>query len=184
MPTPLYPKILEQTLKTGEQKAKGFCTSKQLRRLMNRKTILATAQKATGVVNSPHYWAVYYHIGRKNLPPITPKSANVLVWFKDPRDDPRLTNGQSPVYRSEVRRLNLSAQQFRALRKAGKLIVTKRSPRSGPAKFNGNPFFSNTGGMQGMDARLKSISQREAYKHVESWLRQTGLKKKTIRRSL
>lgn len=78
----------------------------------------------------PHYWAVFYHDGRRGF---GPKRSQVLVWFKNPADDPRYSGGY-PVRRSQIRRLN-SAQFYRALR-AGKLIVARRV---GPARAQ--PFF-------------------------------------------
>lgn len=49
----------------------------------------------------PHYWAVYYHDGAAPFGPLT---ASVLVFFDDPRDDPRIASGY-PVRASEIRRL-------------------------------------------------------------------------------
>jgi len=55
----------------------------------------------------PHYWAVYYHDGRG---PVRPVNARKLVFFDDPRDDPRLRNGR-PVRESEVQRLTREQYQ-------------------------------------------------------------------------
>lgn len=49
----------------------------------------------------PHYWAVYYHDGRGSVHPDT---ARKLVFFDDPRDDPRIKGGR-PVKESDVQRL-------------------------------------------------------------------------------
>lgn len=180
------PAILREILTVAEQKAKGFCTSRQLRKGIGQIITETLPERARGFLSVPHYWALYYHLGRKNLPPIRPKSANVLVWFKDPKKDPRLNNGQSPVYRSQIKQLNLSAAEFKRLRHAGELIIAKRSPRTGPAQFEGNPFFSDKpgGGLAGIENNLVSISERETHKAVESWLKSSGLKNKTIVRNI
>jgi hypothetical protein len=147
---------------------------------MRRQVLIDTADKAAGVINVPHYWAIYYHEGRRV---ITPVSANFLVWFKDPKDDPRLINGKSPINRSDLKRLNLPASELRRLRKEGKLFMVKRSPRTGEPRFTGNPFFSNKpgGGMFGFNEEFKRLATKMAYDDIEAWLRRTGLKKKTIR---
>jgi len=176
------PAILREILTTAEQRAKGFCTSRQLRKGIGQVITELMPERVRGFLSVPHYWAYYYHVGRRNLPPIRPVGASVLVWFKDPNKDPRLNNGQSPIYRSQIKQLNLSAAEFKRLRKNGDLIIAKRSPRSGGASFEGNPFFSDKpgGGLAGIENSLTAISERETRKAVESWLRSSGLKKKTI----
>lgn len=49
----------------------------------------------------PHYWAVYYHDGRGAF---GPDRARKLVFFDDPKDDPRIKGGR-PVRESDVQRL-------------------------------------------------------------------------------
>jgi hypothetical protein len=183
MSKPLYGRILSNILEVAEQRAKGFCQSRQLRGTMNRQVLIDTPLRAYGVVNVPQYWAIYYHEGRRVISPV---SANFLVWFKDPKDDPRLNNGQSPIYESDIRRLNLPLQELRRLRDAGKLVITKRSPRSGSPSFKGNPFFSDKpgGGLAGIDRSFVSIAERETFKYVDQWLRKTGLKNKKITKNL
>ena len=191
MASNLYPSILRKVLEVGEQKSKGFCTSSQLRRGITRRSSVETPAQARGRLNVPHYWAVYYHEGRRVIRPV---SASVLVWFRNPNNDPRLKGGKSPVYKSDVRRLTKAQFQFwsnenRKARRRGApvpMVVSKRSPIAGRPSFLGNPFFSDkpAGGLAGLDQRLVSISTREAYSHVEDFLRTTGLKKKTIVRNL
>lgn len=54
----------------------------------------------------PEYWAVYYHDGRRGF---SSPSGGFLVFFADPRNDPRVAGGY-PVRASEVRRL--TAEEF------------------------------------------------------------------------
>lgn len=182
----LATRILDRSLQKGLEKAKAFCTSKQLRRSMFIKITEEAKRVSRGVIRSPQYWSIYYHIGRANFPPIRASSASYLVWFKNPRDDPRLTNGQYPMYRSQIKSLSslISKAEFRRLKEEGKLIVSKTSPRSGGASFPGNPFFSDTGGMVGFGADVGKIAQEEAYQYVESFLKKSGLKHKVIVRNV
>ena len=68
----------------------------------------------------PHYWAVYYHDGRG---PIRPVNGRYLVYFLDPEDDPRFKNGY-PVRAADIKRLELSPEEFKAAIASGKMIVT------------------------------------------------------------
>jgi hypothetical protein len=71
------------------------------------------------IVHIPHYWATYYHDGSG---PVTMPKGKYMVWFRDPKDDPRLKGG-FPVKRSQVRTLNLSKERFSQLVKEGKIII-------------------------------------------------------------
>lgn len=55
-----------------------------------------------GYLYIPHYWALYIHDGHRG--PIRPYRAQYLVWFRDPRDDPRLRDGY-PIRETDVKRL-------------------------------------------------------------------------------
>lgn len=85
------------------------------------------ARPATRIlVFVPHYWAWAYFLGRRAVSPVTAKK---LVWFVDPREDPRL-QPLPPVRLSERRRLRLPLSRFRELLRQGKLVVRDRA---GPA---------------------------------------------------
>lgn len=104
-------------------------------------------------IEIPHFWAVYVHDGRQA--PVYPRNGTFLIWWKDPRQDPRLRGGSTPQRASQLR--HLTPSQFRramrihrqALASGGDspIVVTRRVNRSTP----GNPFFSSgpRGGMQG-----------------------------------
>lgn len=59
----------------------------------------------------PHYWAVYVHDGRKA--PLRPRLASFFIWWRDPRQDPRLRRfgGVTPKRADQIPRLTPS--QFR-----------------------------------------------------------------------
>lgn len=111
----------------------------------------------------PHYWAVYYHDGRSGF---GPKDATFLVFFPDPKDDPRLIAGRSPERANQLRRLT-KAEFYRGLsentrrRKAGlppfMLVIQNEdgSPGTvGPAPAH--PFF--TEGMAGFALEADDIT--------------------------
>lgn len=50
----------------------------------------------------PHYWAVWYHDGRGRVEPVT---AQKLVFFDNPSDDPRIPGRRYPEREAQVRRL-------------------------------------------------------------------------------
>ena len=60
----------------------------------------------------PHYWAIYYHDGRGS---VSPRSAKKLVFFDNPREDPRNRGGARAVRASGERRLT-KAQYEQGLR--------------------------------------------------------------------
>ena len=185
---PINLRVLDRAMVIGLAKAKGFCSSQQLRKRLFAATDHIGPRVVKGVLRSPAYWSIYHHIGRKNMGVVTPRKTKMLAWFKNPKEDPRLINGESPIYRSQVKSLRdvMSPKEFRAAVDARKIIFSKTSPRSGSAEFDGNPFFSNNpgGGMAGFDEEVGQIAGEEASKEVEAMLQRTGLKKKTIVRSI
>lgn len=116
----------------------------------------------------PHYWAVYVHDGRKPF-----SKQKFMLWFRDPKDDPRLRGGY-PVRRSGVRRL--SRRQFyywlqknKEALAAGEpppMIVTKVIRKATPP----TRFFENDGGMKGFPDRAGEIVKREFSQHVKETL--------------
>jgi len=181
-------RVLDRAMVIGLAKAKGFCTSQQLRKYMFAATDHIGPRVVKGVLRSPAYWSIYHHIGRANMSVIHPSGASFLAWFKNPKEDPRLINGESPIYRSQVKSLRdvMSKDEFRAAVDARKIIFSKTSPRDGSAKFKGNPFFSNdpSGGMAGFNEEVGQVAREEASKAVGAMLQRTGLKKKTVIRTI
>lgn len=106
----------------------------------------------TGELVVDYYWAVFVHNGRA---PFSMPFGRYLVWFRNPKDDPRLDNGVSPRRVAQLR--HLTAEQFRAGLLANKtaiaagleppMVVRREIRTRTPAK----PFFSNApgGGMHG-----------------------------------
>jgi hypothetical protein len=186
----LYSKVLAKALQKAKERAESFCTSRQLRRELFTQVELDTPASASGFLRSPQYWAVYYQMGRRAMGIIRHKAAEYLVWFPNPKDDPRLVNGESPMHRSEVKSLRDvwgTGPEFNArmadARKAGKVVISKTSPTAGGSiRFEGNPYMKDEpgGGLYGMDRDINEIAAKEAYLEMENRLKASGLKKKTV----
>lgn len=114
----------------------------------------------------PHFWAWSVHKGRG---PVRPDKKRVLVWFRNPRDDPRYPGGVYPQRLSQRRELTKDQWDFwqlqnRLAQKNGQpepMIVATYSKEVTPGK----PFFSNRGpdgGMQGFPARATDMANAAA----------------------
>lgn len=91
-------------------------------------------------IGVPHYWAVYYHDGRRAAR--STRENGFLVWYKNPSDDPR-HGGNFPVRASQLRSLRqsgISLERLRADIEAGRAVIARTSPRSGRS-VAGKPFF-------------------------------------------
>jgi hypothetical protein len=88
------------------------------------------------IVHIPHYWARYYHDGSG---PITLSKGHYMVWFKDPKDDPRIRGGY-PVNRSDIQRLTLSKEEFTRLIKEEKIYVRQSVGRRKGKFFTRNAY--------------------------------------------
>jgi len=121
-----------------------------------------------------HYWAVYVHEGRNPF-----SKETLIVWWRDPRDDPRLRGGQTPARAKDLRRLTKAEfAQALALRRdwiAGggdpydsPVIITKTIRKETPAKR----FFGNRAGegMFGFVGLANQIGSEEFSKLVREEL--------------
>lgn len=91
-------------------------------------------------VGVPHYWAVYYHDGRRAAQ--SNRDNGFLVWYKNPQDDPR-HGGTFPVRASQLRSLKqagISLERLRADIDSGRAVIARYSPRS-RRRVAGKPFF-------------------------------------------
>lgn len=120
--------------------APGF-GSKALAREVEIRPGVRTARSATQRIFIDSYTAFYVHEGRGPFGP--PRNARIFVWYKNPKEDPRLRS--NPKRFSSLRKLT-SAEFYRD-KAAGKLVITRFVHKGVP----GSPFFSNDpgGGMAG-----------------------------------
>lgn len=123
--------------------AQGFI--RRVRPMIRSRTLreaLAVEQtRRRTTIRIPHYWAIFYHDGRG---PAFPKN-RFLVWFKDPRLDPRLP-GRHPVTRDEVRPLrevlpDLEWEDIVQLAADGLVVIAPVSPFDATI-VEGDPFFT------------------------------------------
>jgi hypothetical protein len=163
--------------------------------------------QSTGILWVPHYWAIFAHDGRGPSPAI--EGSAILVWFRNPEDDPRLPGGRYPVTRSEVR--HLTKEQFREWasrnrtiikeykKRTGKtvltsadyssmdlpMIVAKSSPRS-RRRVLGVPFFDNRDarGMLGFKEECNAKGKQMVSDFIVKELASKGILNKKITRTI
>lgn len=120
----------------------------------------------------PHYWAVYVHEGRRPF-----SKEHFMVWFRDPKADPRLRGGKTPARVKDLRRLTKGQfQEALDLRRRwiaqggdpydSPVIITKTIRKGTPAKR----FFGNEAGegMFGFVERANKIGLDEFNKLVRA----------------
>ncbi|MCP4612143.1 MAG: hypothetical protein GY845_25895 [Planctomycetes bacterium] len=194
--------LLDTFLIRGEKRMRPGIPSRQMQKMLNRYIV----NKNTGCINVPHYWAVIIHEGRGPSPKSGP---GLLIWFSDPKNDPRLRNGKYPVTRADVRHLTKAEFQrgvkrnrpiiAEYLRRTGKrardltssdyrnmnlyMIVAKRSPGSGGGVL-GNPFMANNGGMRGFGESMSTVGGRIGSKFITDKLKADGILNKSIVRTV
>ncbi len=160
-----------------------------------------------GLIRVPHYWARFIHDGRGPSPGAA--GSKILVWFRDPKDDPRYPGGVYPVRRSDVKRLTrgqfrkwsrinqriingyrrltgkrtLTAADYRAMNLP--MIIAKNSPGN-RGRVIGVPFFSNApgGGMFGFRKEMNIVGKRIVGTFVTQELQSRGLLDKTIKKTI
>lgn len=118
----------------------------------------------------PHYWAVYVHDGRR---PFSKQS--YMVWWRNPKKDPRLRGGVTPKRANQLRRL--TPDQWRDALDERKewienggdpydapVIITKVIKNATPARL----FFANEsgGGMHRFVDQANRLGAPEFSKHV------------------
>lgn len=107
--------------------------SRTLRNSIQVRVTVADPNYIGAEIFLPQYWAVYYHDGRG---PVRPRNGKYLVYFANIEDDPRVAGGKDyPTRTSQIRRLRLSPEEFRAAVQEGKLIVRKSVGPSTPHRF-------------------------------------------------
>lgn len=119
----------------------------------------------------PHYWAVFYHDGRKKG--ARPTRSRNLVFFDNPHDDPRLRGAKYPVHPGDVRRLTkreyqrgleINAQRAKRGQTRPYMWVV---PEVGPSPAR--PFFKNLS--QNAAARADATAHRAFNREIRKWVR-------------
>lgn len=200
----LHTLLLKTFLLRGKAKALPVIPSQQLQAAL-------FAQELTdsrGIIRVPHYWAVFAHDGRGPSPGAA-GTGKILVWFRDPKDDPRYPGGKYPVHRSDIKHLTrgqfrkwsrinqkiinayrrstgkriLTASDYRAMNLP--MIIAQNSPGN-RGRVPGVPFFSNApgGGMAGFRKEMNVVGKVIVDRFVKEELQRNGLLNKTIKRTI
>lgn len=133
----LYARILTELGEAELERVRLLIGSRTLRDALR---LIVDAQVGTAELYVPHYWAVYYHDGRKGFGPIL---ASKLVFFANPKDDPRLASGY-PERDFDIRTLTRDEyerglEENAARRKTGQEPFMFVLDRVGPSRPR--PFF-------------------------------------------
>lgn len=134
----------------GAEIVRPHIPSKTLQRALEIRTAAPrTSRGVRRVLYIDHYWAVYVHDGRRapfgpGLPP------SFLIWFRNPKDDPRLNNGVTPPRAAQLRHLTYEEFKYWLARyREGDPRVIFRGPSLGPGSRQVNKstpgayFFEN-----------------------------------------
>lgn len=175
-------KILQVIADTGLFRIKSVTRSETVKKyLYNR----ITGKGVTFIV--PHYWIPYYHDGRGGF---GPKDQPYLVYYRNPRDDPRIAGGY-PLRRSDTKKLTPS--QFREGMRTNYALYRKNpgggrfqhmvvkglaggSKRVGPTRpHKTDPFYVN--GLEDIEDVIRDTADEEITKFIKDI---TRLKKGTL----
>lgn len=160
-------KLLRQLLALGVLTAKPSIPSTTLREALRP---IVDLPGQVGRLHITHYWALFVHDGRRGG--FGPKRGRYLVWFRDPKQDPRLRGGKTPARAAQLRQLTgaqwrAGLKANRAARAAGQppvMIVTPWVAKGTKAR----PFFSNDagGGMASFPAKARELIGAEFSAYV------------------
>lgn len=126
----------------------------------------------------PHFWSVYVHEGRRV--PVTSRTG-LLIWYRNPKRDPRLNAGVTPERAAKLRHLSnaefkdAQAENYEAQRQGREppviIIPAGLLKRATPP----SPFFENEpgGGMFGFEREASEIAQQEFQSFALTSLRST-----------
>jgi len=155
--------ILEDLGQRELARVRSTIGSKTLRAAIR---LIINESRMRGRLFIPHYWAIWYHDGRG---PVQPKRARKLVFFDNPKDDPRLKQGY-PVKRSQV--VRLTKEQYQEGLRRNRLRPPGTRPYMyvvdavGPAAPR--PFFTQLA--VGAEARAEPIVRQHFERELLKWL--------------
>lgn len=165
-------RTLQALAKEARRRARPLIPSRTLRRSMQ----IFIDRNTTVYLQIPYFWALYVHDGRGPYSVHSRarkgrRQPRYLVWFKNPRDDPR-TQGASkyPKREKEIRQLTLAQWEYGLERNKERspgnpyMIVVRSVNKTTPA----NPFFEK--GLAGFDAHAAPIVKAEFEKFLLSQL--------------
>lgn len=131
----------------------------------------------------PHYWSLMVHDGRRPF-----RKQRFMVWFRNPRNDPRLPGGKTPQRVSQLR--HMSREEFEFWQEQNrKADPTGLNPRARPmvvTKVIRKPtppdrFFANDDGMLGFQQEAADIIKNEFSLHVLRTVQETQSRGASLR---
>ena len=169
--------LLRVTRRVGEaglRRAKSKIPSSTLRRSLTlevKRVILGKRNVAKATLLVPQYWSLYVHDGRRPF-----RKLRSMIWFRNPKEDPRLNAGKTPARAANVRHLTRT-QFVEAMARRRAWIASGGDPANSPVIVTKiirkgtkpTPFFSNDpgGGMHGFGKDASRIIQAEFSEHVK-----------------
>jgi hypothetical protein len=134
MADPFVSEIALEIAEVAEGHVKAYLALRSIRaRAIGDSLQILDTGPGSAALYTPYYWAKYFHDGRG---PVRARPGHYLVFFLDPRDDPRTSFGTKfPVRRSDVR--HLSRDEFLRLLGTPGMIITKEVRGA-----LGQPFFT------------------------------------------
>ena len=169
MATDIATKIMRLISRAALSHARAAIPSKTLRRAAR---IVDKSKGQTGPVRNsaifiPHYWAVMVHDGHKA---IGFSDRRMMIWFRNPSQDPRFPGKNQPVRYRE--RLTLTKSEFKYWQQRNAKI---KDPRKRPMIVSykkkavaASPFFLNEpgGGMAGLRAEVDPLIREMVRKEL------------------
>ena len=148
--------------RAARTQARKVIESRKLKKAIQTRVFRQSRRTMVGQLHIPHYWAVYYHDGRRGFGPDTKK---VLVWYKNPAKDPRREPDGGPVRAKNI--IPLDEKQFRDAKEGNELYIRRRV---GPAA--GKHFF--TKGMRPFVTQAGPIARQALDDLILGGLREDG----------
>ena len=112
--------LLTILARKAKENFEAFIPTRRFGRLKKSIRFIVTGDGIT--IYSTYYWARFVNDGRRS---VKAKPGKYLVFFSDPEKDPRIASDY-PRKIKDRKVLNLSKEEFRRLRSAGELTVTKQ----------------------------------------------------------
>lgn len=171
-------RLLRDIGRAGEARARPKIPSSTLRRdLRSEVDPFSHSEVGSVRLRVSYYWSLYVHDGRR---PFSMPPGRMMVWWRNPRDDPRLRRGITPRRLGQLRRLT-KAQFAEALEERRRWIASGGDPYRSPVVITRavrrptrpTPFFGNSPG-EGMHGFVRDVGTL-AQRRVREWILEDAL---------
>ena len=159
----VFERVAPPIAEVALRRVRAACESATL-----RKALAIQREGRSIFIGVPHYWAIFYNDDRG---PAEAPEGKFLIWFPNPRDDPR-HHGNYPVRASQIQRLNIPPEELRILIETGVAVVARVSPRT-MQRVRGKKFFEK--GLKGFFGQ----GSPEGSRGFSQYMRDIGMVGKT-----